>query len=212
MNYQLLLFDFDGTLVDTVSDIGHYANQILKSRGYPRASIPDVKHAVGWGVHELLQILAPGFRSDPSDLEKAVEEFKAAYRARPVRVTKPFPFVDEMLAGPLKKARRAIVTNKPQDITLRILDELDLAKYFEAVIGVGGDFPPKPDPSSVLHLIGRAGVAKERTLYIGDSCVDAETSALAGIDFAWMSYGYQALGDAPAKFRFDSAAEWEKLV
>ena len=210
--YKLLLFDFDGTLVDTVDDIAHYVNEVLVKRGYPAASVAQVKDAVGWGVHELLKILQPSIEKSPDGLDQAVEEFKKAYRSEPVRSSKPFADVVRMLEGPLKDVRKSIVTNKPQDITLRILDELDLRNHFQAVIGTLGDFPAKPDPTSVLHLIERAGVLKKETVYIGDSAVDGQTSAAADIDFAWMEYGYQGLEGTKARFKFSSARDWGKLI
>ena len=210
--YRLILFDFDGTLVDTVSDIAFYVNEVLRERGFASVSVESVKGAVGWGVHELLKTLAPGFAEDPEGLDRSVERFKTAYRARPVRVTRPFPYVVDMLKGPLKNTKKAIVTNKPQDITLRVLEELKLGGYFEAVIGTQADFPPKPDPSASLHVMGSMGVPREETIYIGDSRVDAETSVKAGIDFGWVDYGYQGPGDLTPHHTFSSAAQWGRLV
>ena len=210
--YRLILFDFDGTLVDTVSDISFYVNEVLRERGFAEASVDEVKEAIGWGVHELLKLLAPGFETDLNALEQAVERFKTAYRARPVRLTRPFPHVVEMLEGPLRNTKKAIVTNKPQDITLRVLEELKIGRFFETVIGTNADFPPKPDPSAVMYLMGQTGVSKKGTVYIGDSRVDAETSANAGIDFAWVDYGYQGPGEFTPRYTFSSAADWKLLV
>ena len=84
--------------------------------------------------------------------------------------------------------------------------------YFEAVIGTNAEFPPKPDPASVLHLIGVSKVSREETVYVGDSPVDAQTSANAGIDFAWVDYGYQGPGDLKPRHTFSSAAQWGRLV
>ena len=210
--YRLLLFDLDGTLVDTVADITYYVNEVLVERGLAPVSVPQVKEAIGWGVHELLRILAPVFSADPEGLEVATQAFKDRYRLRPVLETRPFPGVVEVLEGPLKNTAKAIVTNKPQDIALRVLEKLGIKRHFEHVIGTLGDFPPKPDPASSLYLMRRFGTAPESTVYIGDSGVDAETSAAAGIDFGWVEYGYQSSGGFTPRFRFSNAAEWERLV
>ncbi len=210
--YKLILFDFDGTLVDTVDDIAYYVNEVLFERGYASASVAQVKEAIGWGVPELLKILAPAFCADPAGLEAAVMTFKNRYRENPVRTTRPFPSVTETLKGPLSKTQKAIITNKPQDIALRVLDELDMRRYFEDVIGTHGEFPPKPDPTSSFHLMRKFGIPVEATVYIGDSSVDAETSSAAGIDFVWMDYGYQEAGARTPRFRFSSAADWAILV
>jgi len=210
--YKLLLFDLDGTLVDTVGDITHYVNEVLLERGDKPVSVEQVKEAIGWGVHELLKILAPAFCEDPKGLERAAATFKDRYKKNPVLNTRPFPGVAEVLAGPLKNVPKVIVTNKPQDIAIRVLETLGLTRCFEEVIGTLGDFPPKPDPSSCLHLMRRFGTPRKSTVYIGDSAVDAETSAAAGIDFAWVDYGYQATGNFVPRYRFSNAAEWKKLV
>ena len=210
--YKLLLFDLDGTLVDTVGDIAHYVNEVLLERNHKPVSVIQVKEAIGWGVHELLKILAPDFCADPEGLERAAESFKDRYKSTPVLKTRPFPGVAEALEGPLKKTHKAIVTNKPQDIALRVLDTLQLRHCFEEVIGTLGDFPPKPDPTSCLHLMRRFGVTPDATVYIGDSSVDAETSVAAGIDFAWMEHGYQPAGNIVPRYRFSGAAEWKGLI
>ncbi len=210
--YKLILFDLDGTLVDTVDDITYYVNEVLRERGYVSASVAQVKEAIGWGVPELLKILAPAFCADPAGLEMAVMAFKERYRENPVRTTCPFPNVIEVLEGPLKKTQKAIITNKPQDIALRVLDKLNMRRYFGDVIGTQGDFPPKPDPASALHLMRRFRAPAETTVYVGDSAVDAETSAVAGVDFVWMEYGYQKFGAATPRYRFSSAADWGILV
>ena len=104
------------------------------------------------------------------------------------------------------------MTNKPQDITIQILNELGLRKYFDEVIGMHGDFPAKPDPSAIFHLIERFKVEASQTVFLGDSEVDGQTSVAAGIDFAWMDYGYQGFGTTKPKYRFSAARDWELLV
>ena len=210
--YEALLFDFDGTLVDTVEDIAFYANSVLADYGYRPCTVGQVKGAIGFGVHELVKTLAPSIDEEPQRLEKAVEAFRARYREEPVRKTRPFPGVTGMLSGPLAAVKKAIITNKPQDITLQILDRLKLASYFELVIGMHAGHPPKPDPSSILFAMRQLGAAPQACVYIGDSRVDAEVSKNAGIDFAWVSYGYDVLDGEKAAFKFESAGEWKKLL
>ena len=212
MAYKLLLFDFDGTLVDTVGDIAFYVNEVLAGEGQSGHSVERVKEAIGWGVHELFKELAPEFSSDTERLERAVEAFKRCYREKPVLKSRPFEGVQEILEGDLSKAVKGIVTNKPQDITLQILDELGLRKHFKSVIGMHAGFPAKPDPAALLHLMNLLGFSAKETIYIGDSPIDGETSTAAGVDFAWMSYGYHALDGAKPVYRFSSAKEWGVLV
>lgn len=212
-SYELLIFDFDGTLVDTLGDIAFYANGVLEESGFPRASVGQVRRAIGRGVHELLKCLAPAFgeAGREADLESAVDRFKARYNERPVRETSPFPGVQDMLEGPLRSFKKAIVTNKPQDITDRILKELSLEPFFDICIGMNGGFPAKPAPDSVDHVTRSLRASPSKTLFIGDSAVDGETALTAKVDFAWVSYGYDEAGCWPKVRSFSSAWEWGSL-
>ncbi len=210
--YELLVFDFDGTLVDTVEDIAYYANAVLIEYGCESQPVARVRQEIGLGVHELLKGLAPEFEGGAARLEEAVNLFKKMYRQQPVRKSDAFESVRSVLAGPLAKTKKAIVTNKPQDITEQILKELGLETYFEAVIGMHAGFSPKPDPTSLLHVINRLATPLEKSIFIGDSGVDAATAENARVDFAWVSYGYDQPKNISSAARFDSASQWAVLV
>lgn len=209
--YDLVIFDFDGTLVDTAPDIALYANQILKDYGFEEKSLEEVKKAVGHGVHELLKDLSSdGFAGKEALLDEAVLEFKKRYTENPVIHSKPYPFVLEMLNGPLQKVKKAIATNKPHELTLKILDLLKMNHYFNPVIGAGLDFPHKPDPAAVFFIMQSCGIKKKQVLFIGDSRVDYETSKNAGIDFVSMSYGYDSWRPEPSIPLLNCASGWRQ--
>ncbi len=210
--YDLLIFDLDGTLVDTLEDIAYHANSVLAEHDLPMRTIAEVRRAIGWGVHELLLELAPGLGHDAARLEAAVDLFKKKYREEPVIKTDAFDGVRRILEGPLSKTKKAIVTNKPQDITEQILSTLGLAKHFEMTIGMHAGFLPKPDPSSILHVMGSLAVLPEKTVFVGDSEVDAFAALNAGIDFAWVSYGYDRPREMRAIAQFSCANQWQSLV
>ncbi len=210
--YKLILFDFDGTLVDTVADIAYYANAVLSDYGFRERPVAEVRKAIGWGVHELLKGLTPEAPLDGERLEQAVDLFKKKYREKPVRLTKPFPHVTAMLEGPLAAVSKAIVTNKPQDITGQILKELGLDRHFLMTIGTNAGFPPKPDSSGTLHVMKTLSFPPEAVVYVGDSGVDAALAENAGIDFAWVSYGYDRPEKGGHAFTFSSAQEWGRLL
>ena len=92
-----------------------------------------------------------------------------------------------------------------------ILDELELAQYFEWVIGMNAGHAPKPDPASTIFIMNKFSVRPEHTVYIGDSCIDAETSRNAGIDFAWVNYGYDTDEKFTPQFYFSSALDWSQF-
>ena len=211
-SYELIIFDFDGTLVDTLDDIAYYANQVLGVFGFPQQPVLEVKKSIGSGVHDLLRTLAPSLSSDPSNLEKAVNLFKASYRAKPVIRTDVFQDVRAMLEGPLSNLKKAIVTNKPQDITEQILKELKIGHYFEMTIGIDAGFLPKPDAAATQHVISSLGFSPKQCVFVGDSSVDAFTAKNAGVDFAWVSYGYDNLREIKPLLIFSSPAEWRSLA
>jgi phosphoglycolate phosphatase len=209
--YQLLVFDFDGTLVDTALDIAAYANEVLVEYGFPSKDLPAVKKAIGRGVRELFREL--GFHADEARLEEAVAAFKRRYFEKPVVLTRAYPGVREALGGPLARVKKAICTNKPQAVTERILLDLGLAAHFESVIGDGGGFPRKPDPASLLHQIRLLGASPQTTLFVGDSVIDHQTAANAGTGFLWVDWGYDSTlsrhEDLP---KASHALEWSHLA
>ena len=210
MAYELLIFDFDGTLVDTAPDIATHANATLAKYRFPRKGLSEVKKAIGQGVHELLRDL--GFRGKEDLLDEAVEFFKKEYFKRPVIQTAPYPHVRRQLGGALKGIRKAIVTNKPHKLTEQILSELELRHFFDAVIGEGGRFPRKPNPASVEFVMKKLRSIPSRTAFIGDSCVDHQTAKSAGIDFIHVSYGYDFSFRPRSRRSLESAREWSKIL
>jgi phosphoglycolate phosphatase len=212
-SYKLFVFDFDGTLVDTVADIARHANGVLEEFHFPTRPLDDVRLGIGHGVHELLSHLAKDLGRDKERLEQAVQSFKKRYHASPAALSKPFPEVAAVLEGALGGYKKAVLTNKPQALTEIILAELDLSRYFYKVIGLDAGFPPKPDPASFRHLMQEMGAAPEETVLIGDSAVDRKTAQNAGADFIWVDYGYDhSLGGELGIRRFSSASQWADLV
>jgi phosphoglycolate phosphatase len=210
--YKLIIFDFDGTLVDTIEDIATYVNQILGIYGYPKHRIDEIKMAVGWGVHELLKCLEPELGANPQKLDEAVNLFKSMYLKNPVIKTNAYKGVRDVLDGALSGIKKAIVTNKPQDITVDILDRLKLAHHFEMVVGINSGFAPKPDAAATHEVIRRIGTSAENVVFIGDSGIDAQTSKNAGVDFGYVEYGYHRLDDETALYRFSEASQWSGLA
>ena len=210
--YRLLIFDFDGTLVDTAPDIERAANKVLGDRGFPARGLDDVKTAIGKGVHELLRKLTAPRPLESGDLETATQEFKTYYRDHLLDHSRIYPGVVETLEGPLRGVKKAIVTNKPQDLTMRILEELRLTSFFERTIGTGAEFRAKPDPEAVRFVGDDLGIGADETILIGDSSVDCRTAQNAGIDFAWVKYGYEDVLEAAAQWTFRRPSEWAELV
>jgi phosphoglycolate phosphatase len=210
--YRLIIFDFDGTLVDTLPDIAFYANRVLEESGYDGRPLEAVKSAIGWGVGELFMSLVSDLRNHAEKLEKMICVFRKYYAEYPVRQSRPYEKVKETLEGPLRNVQKAIITNKPQDITIRILEQLKLKDYFVTVIGGGAGYPLKPDPYAVDVVRQQILAEKSETVFVGDSGVDFETAQNAGIDFIWMRRGYdESLKTKPGICSLDWPVQWASL-
>lgn len=187
-----VVFDLDGTLIDSVPDIHAAVGRTLEGLGQPPLPLPVVRGFVGNGVPALIErvMAARGLAPDPVARARLVEAFMGHYMAAPTALTRPYPGVVEALAALAGEGRAlGLCTNKPEAATRAILDGLGLASAFAAV--VGGDSLPvrKPDPAPLrlaAERLGRPGV-----LYVGDSEVDAETARRAGLPFLLFLGGYR---------------------
>ena len=200
--YDLLIFDLDGTLVDSAADIARALNATLAAEGLPTHTEEAVMRMVGDGAAQLVgRAVGPAEQGRVGELTL---KFRQRYGVEPVVDTRPFPGVAETLAV-LGKFTKAVVTNKPGRLSRTVLAELGLAQYFFAVLGEDDVSRRKPDPEGVNRLIKMAGARPERALLIGDSPVDA-----AGIDVCLASYGYgraDVLSRLPARFRIDGFSQ-----
>jgi phosphoglycolate phosphatase len=189
-----LIFDLDGTLVDTAPDLLGATNAVLAAAGRRAIDPVSLRHMVGFGAISLITqaFAATGPAVEEAALPGLVEIFLAHYRDHIADFSRPFAGVEETLKA-LKNggARLGILTNKPAELTGPLLDRLDLAGYFTAVYGAGRKSYTKPDPrifhDVVEDLIGEEGGAG---LMIGDSITDLSTARAASAPCILMSYGY----------------------
>jgi phosphoglycolate phosphatase len=188
-----IVFDLDGTLVDTAPDLLASLNSVLTRAGHRAVGAAELRNLVGHGVTALFEraFAATGTEVSAKQLAAFEGEFLDHYRANIARESRPFPHVIETLtllaaAG----AKLGVCTNKPQDLADALLAELDLARYFAAVHGDGRARFNKPDPRHVLDLIDALGGTRSRAVMIGDSIVDVTAAHAAGIPVIAMSYGY----------------------
>ena len=190
----LLVFDLDGTLVDSARDLADSTNDVLASYGCRPIEQSAIVGMVGEGARMLVDraLKAAGC---PAQLDEALARFHAIYDTRLVTHTRPYDGIVDVLVATRPRARLAVLTNKPITPTTKILDALGLSSYFAWTIGGDGPFPRKPDPASLAHLIALGEVPPSRVLMIGDSIVDAEVARNAGTRFCLARYGFgQARG------------------
>jgi len=188
--FRLIVFDLDGTLVDSRRDITDAANALLESCGAPPLSEDRIGAMVGDGAATLV---ARAFEA--SGIERpddALERYLSLYSERLLAHTKPYAGMVETLEELSGRARLAVLTNKPIRATLEILDGLELARFFErrAVLGGDGPFARKPDPTALLHLQKQAAVEPAASVLIGDSAIDWRTARAADTPLCIARYGF----------------------
>jgi phosphoglycolate phosphatase len=191
--YQLIVFDLDGTLVDSRRDIAESANALLETCGARPLPEATIGRMVGDGAATLVAraFAAAGMERPPD----ALDRFLAIYEGRLLKHTRPYPQMPEVLETLGARTSLAVLTNKPLGATRSILAGLGLARHFDddAIVGGDGPFARKPDPAGLRHLVSRAGVLPSATLLVGDSFVDwrAARNASTGVCLARYGFGFE---------------------
>lgn len=188
-----LLFDLDGTLLDTIPDLHEAARRMLEELGQPARSIEEVTRFVGKGIQNLvIRCLTDGRPgADPDLPRRALPVFNRHYAAVNGASTRIYEGVEETLAEFARQGiRMACVTNKAADFTAPLLEKMGLASFFGCVVSGDTLAVRKPQPEPLLHACEVLGVAPARTLMVGDSANDATAAQAAGIPVLLLTYGY----------------------
>ena len=206
MRYTTVLFDLDGTLLDTLDDLTDAVNRTLQRYDLPQRTRQEVRSFLGNGAKYLMEHAAPGLDTDRFDA--LLRDYKADYDKNCRIKTAPYPGVDVLLRA-LKDAgiRTGIVSNKP-DSAVQPLFEAFFADTMDTAVGERAGIRRKPAPDTVLAAMERLGATADRTLYVGDSEVDIETARNAGVACASVTWGFRdpdTLKDSGADMLFDSA-------
>ena len=190
MDSELIIFDLDGTLIDSSDDIAWAANMTLVYMGYNEMDLDAIKEGIGWGVKTLLQKLMP--QEGTERIDEARVKFLEYYWDHLTVNTILYPGVRETIDYFKDHDKKmAIVTNKPIKFTEKILNELALKDFFLMVLGGDSLMNRKPDPEPVEKVISTLGVTKGKTVFVGDSKVDGETGKRAGIFTIGVEYGFR---------------------
>jgi len=187
----LLVFDLDGTLVDSVLDLRAALNEMLRERGRRALSPPEVQRMIGDGVPTLVARALAASGADPAEAPMALSRFLEIYEANPAEFSRPYPGVPETLAALRRRGyRTAICTNKPQRATIAVMQGLDLLPLFDGIAGGDRFAVKKPHPDHLLRLIAELGARPETSAMIGDNENDAAAARSAAIPVLLMRYGY----------------------
>ena len=185
----LIVFDLDGTLIDSKRDLAESANEMLATYGAPPLAEVEVAGMVGDGAKQLVQ-RALDAGGVPTDVSVALDRFLSIYAGRLFRHTRPYPGLPDAVAAAAERASLAVLTNKPEGPSRTLLDGFGLSRYFRWVIGGDSGFPRKPDRSGLDHLMRQAAVTPGACLMVGDSMMDVETARSAGAAVCVAEYGF----------------------
>ena len=204
--FRLVVFDLDGTLVDSRRDLAESANATSRAVRRAAPSEEAIGRMVGDGAATLVaRVFVAAKMPQPVD---ALPRFLTLYNSRLLRFTIAYPGIPELLAAVQARAKLAVLTNKPLAAARTILDGLGLSRYFgDRVVGGDGPFPRKPSPDGLAHLMGSVGVSPATTLLVGDSVIDWRTAHAAGAVSCVARYGFGFDG-----FPADSFWPGDKLI
>ncbi|MBF0169134.1 MAG: phosphoglycolate phosphatase [Alphaproteobacteria bacterium] len=192
MKRPFILFDLDGTLVDSLPDLAHALNLQLAEAGLRALGESEVRLMIGDGAKKLVErAFAAAGRSLPSDPAPAIARFIELYENGPAQRTTVYPGVLETLAD-LRQAglHLAVVTNKPQNASLKVLAGLGLSQFFDAVVGAGASPALKPDPAPLKAALDLMQASPDQAIMVGDNANDVAAARALGIPVIVVTYGY----------------------
>lgn len=194
-----VIFDLDGTLIDTSKDIALSVNILRKKYQLKALPVEKVVECIGNGIVNLISRV---LNDTELDINSAVKEFRTIYRENMLINTVEYESVRETLEKLKSKGiHLAVATNKIEDLAGMILDNLNLDKYFDMILGGSNNRPLKPDPAIINEILLHWKIKKDKMLYVGDSDVDVETAKNAGVKIAFFENGLGCLGDGIPDYR-----------
>ncbi|MBQ8485027.1 MAG: HAD family hydrolase [Bacteroidaceae bacterium] len=189
---KLIIFDLDGTLINTIADLGACTNYALEKLGYPTHDIESYKFRVGNGINNLFRRSLPEGEKTDENVLRVRREFIPYYNAHNTDLSRPYPGMVELLeALQTEGILLAVASNKYQEATTKIIGELYPSIRFSAVLGQREGINIKPDPQIVFDILQATGADKADVLYVGDSGVDMQTGLNAGVETCGVTWGFR---------------------
>ena len=212
--YSYVIFDLDGTLLNTIDDLADAGNHVCALNGWPAHTVEEYKRMVGNGIPKLVERFAPA-GTDRAALDRAFDEFMAWYGIHKEHKTAPYPGMHQ-LALDLKEVgvSAAVLSNKADEMAGPVVEHY-YPGVFPVVQGALSGLPTKPDPTLLHKLMERMGADPKRTLFVGDSSVDIRTAKNGGLDSCGVLWGFrsrQELEAEGADYLAETPAELIKVV
>lgn len=214
---RAVIFDLDGTLVDSAPDIGTALNKIMSAKGEKTFGADDVRRMIGGGVPKLIERAhdAQGLTLADGELDSLTADFVAYYETIATDETRFYPGAEETVSTLRSRGiGLGVCTNKPTTISIQILRDLGMLDAFDAVIGGEKDRAKKPDPAALFECCGALGVDADNALMVGDSAADVGAARAAGMPVIVVSYGYTPVppGELGADALIDSLADVPQMM
>jgi phosphoglycolate phosphatase len=191
MAIQVVIFDLDGTLVDSSIDICHAINYALEGLNVPAVTVPKTISLIGEGITRLFEKVIE-IHHIPSDKEPLIRRFLDHYSAHLADNTTVYPGVMDTLES-LNGCPKVVISNKREDFSARLLELLGMRKYFDFVVGSDTTPEKKPSPVPIRYVLSKFGIRPEEAVIIGDSTFDIEAGKAAGIRTIAVTYGYRSI-------------------
>lgn len=216
-NVKAVIFDMDGTVVDTLASIAGFGNSALAAHGFPTLEVELYRQLIGNGADVLMRRMLDSVGTDYTEetVQALRKTYDALYEADPTKLVVPYPGIPALLdAIRAAGVKTAILSNKPDNMTRYIAAAL-FPGQFDLVYGQRAGIPKKPDPSAVLRICEELSVSPADCLYVGDSGVDMQTGTNAGIVTAGVTWGFRGaeeLRENGAIHLADTAEDLKKLI
>lgn len=213
---KLVIFDLDGTLLNTIADLAHSTNYALNKLGYPTHDVEKYNFMVGNGINKLFERALPEGEKTEENVFRVRKEFIPFYDIHNADDSRPYPGIPELLSSLQDKGIQiAVASNKYQAATQKLIVHYFPTIRFTAVFGQREGVNVKPDPTIVLDILEIANVEKKDVLYVGDSGVDMQTATNAGVTACGVTWGFRPkteLEEFSPSYIVDSAEDIERLV
>jgi phosphoglycolate phosphatase len=192
MGFNAIIFDLDGTLLDTLEDLSDAVNRTLAGQGFPVHEINAYRFFVGDGIIKLISRALPESERTAETIHQCVEIFRTNYGQNWNRKTKPYPGIPDMLDTVVNRGLKlAVLSNKVHEFTEKLVMRLLPEWSFHAILGQKQNVPPKPDPVGALEIVRHLDLVPADFLYLGDSAVDMKTAVAAGMFPVGACWGFR---------------------
>lgn len=213
MRFKAVIFDLDGTLLNTLEDLADSMNCVLERNRLPEHNLAAYRYFVGDGIEMLVRRALPFEVASENDFQRFVREMKSEYASRWLLKTRPYPGVPEMLAAfAAAGIAMAVLSNKPDEASNEIVKSLLPNIDFRIVLGATPERPKKPDPSAALEIASRLGISPEDFLFMGDTSIDMQTACAAGMFPVGALWGFRPAEELIASGAKVLAAEAQNFI